>query len=293
MDVQRATSRPQTLGEILHKTQEYFHRNKIETARLDAELILAHGLGLRRIDLYLKFEQPLKEAELATCRELVRRRSQGEPVAYILGQKEFYGLDFKVSPAVLIPRPETEHVVDLALECLRKTPADEYRIADFGCGSGCIGFAIAKNLAGCQLWAVEISEAAITVAKENAANLELTEQIEFVHNSVEEAALPQGLDLIVGNPPYIAENDPDVMESVKKFEPTEALFAPENGLACIRSWTVKAAEVLRSGQPWIFEIGASQGAAVEQLLQESGQFEQIQIKKDYSARDRIAFALRK
>lgn len=276
------------LKEVLDKSTQFFKDKKIDSPRLDAELLLAHGLKLQRIQLYLKFDQPLSDEELATCRELVRRRVQGEPVAYILENKEFYGLNFKVNSSVLIPRPETEHIVEEALKWIEQNPQDSYQILDLGCGSGCIGLTLLKKIPNSQLIAVDISEKALEVAKANAESLELSERVQFIQADASQLdrTLPK-VDILVSNPPYIATDDKDVEENVKKFEPDIALFANENGLDFLHRWSTKYAPILNQKAIVLMEMGMSQGAEMKKHFQDLKVFSKVDVVKDLAGLDRV------
>jgi release factor glutamine methyltransferase len=277
------------LKEVLDKTIQFFKDKNIDSPRLDAELLFAHGLKLsQRIQLYLKFDQPVTEEELTVCRELVRRRVQGEPVAYILGTKDFFGLSFKVTPAVLIPRPETEHIIEAALKWAEDKEA-EYNIVDLGAGSGCIGLTLLTKLPNAKLVSVDISEPAIEVAKANAESLGVSERVRFVLADAADAdkVAAGKIDILVSNPPYIASDDKDVEENVKKFEPEIALFAPENGLGFLIGWSKKYSPFLAKKSIVLMEMGMSQGPAMKKAFEDLAVFETVNVIKDLSGLDRI------
>jgi len=276
------------LKEVLDKTTQFFKEKNIESPRLDAELLLAHGLKLERMQLYLKFDQPLGETELAACRELVRRRVQGEPVAYILGSKYFFGYNFIVNPAVLIPRPETEHIVEAALAWAQDKDF-EYNIVDLGSGSGAIGLTLLKKLPNAKLIAVDASEKALEVAKANAEALGVADRVRFV--SVDAANVdqvrPGEIHILVSNPPYIATDDKNVEENVKKFEPEIALFAPENGLKFLREWSQKYSSFLSDKAIVLMEMGMTQGLAMKTHFEGLGVFNKVDVIKDLASLDRV------
>ncbi len=289
-----------TLKEILDKTTQFLKDKKFESARLEAELLLAHGLKLQRIQLYLKFDQPLAEAELAVCRELVRRRIQGEPVAYILGAKDFYGYSFQVSPAVLIPRPETEHLVESALAWAKEQNPDKdvaYSIVDLGSGSGCIGLTLLKKLPLAKLVAVDISKNALEVAKANAEALEVVDRVRFVNTGAEDVngvltAIDEHtgavkIHILVSNPPYIASQDTALEENVKKFEPEIALFAEENGLGFLRDWSEKYGPFMSDNAIFLMEMGMTQGPVMKKHFEGLGVFNKVDILKDLANLDRV------
>lgn len=277
------------LKEVLEKTTQYFKDKNLDSPRLDAELLLAFGLKLERIQLYLKFDQPLSEEEMNNCRDLVRRRAMGEPIAYILGRKDFFGYTFKVNPAVLIPRPETEHLVEASLEwATSQNPEKPFSILDLGTGSGCIGLTLLKKLPNSLLLAVDISESAIQVAKENAEALNVAERVRFVCADVGclDIEIPK-IDILVANPPYIAEGDLDLEENVKKFEPKRALFASENGLEFLRSWSKKFVPFLNDKAIVLMEMGMNQGEEMKEYFRDLGVFSKVDVIKDLASLDRV------
>lgn len=284
------------LKEILDKTTAFFKDKRIDTPRLDAELLLAHGLKLERIQLYLKFDQPMKDDELATLRELVRRRAQGEPVAYILGHRDFYKYRFEVGPAVLIPRPETEHVVEEVLEWAKDKPAD-LGLLDLGCGSGCIGLTLLKELPEAKLVAVDLSAEALDLAKRNAESLGVQDRVRFVNidagnydvvlSAYKELIGKSEIDVLVSNPPYIAPEDPQVEANVKKFEPAMALFAEEHGLALLKKWAQAYSGYLATPGMMVMEMGMSQGPAMQEYYSGLNIFSNVRVIKDLSGHDRL------
>ncbi len=275
------------LGEILQKTTEFFKEKKIESARLDAELLIAGVLKLKRIELYIKFEYPLTETEIVQCRDFVRRRAGAEPVAYILEKKDFYNETFKVKKGVLVPRPETEGIVE---EVLKWAGGKEVSVADFGSGSGCIGLSILKETKG-NLLGVDVSPVAIEVARENALNLQVDSNSEFIFSRVQDFDFSnRKFDVVVANPPYIAKDDSSVQPSVKIFEPHEALYAEDNGMREISEWAAVAARVLRPGGFVAFEIGSNQAEKAKKAFADTSQFALIKSAKDLAGLDRFIFA---
>lgn len=284
------------LKEVLDKTTAFFKDKKLDTPRLDAELLFAHSLKLERIQLYLKFDQPLSEAELTGLRELVRRRGQGEPVAYILGYRDFFKSRFEVSPATLIPRPETEQIVEEAL-LWAKDKDKAYSIVDLGTGTGCLGLSILKELPNAKLVSVDLSAEAIEVAKRNAASLGMAERLQFINADAANVDLVMAscrnfmgqntIDILVSNPPYIANDDSAVQESVRKFEPSTALFAEDNGLALLKSWSKAYAPYLSSESVMMMEMGMSQGSAMQSCYSDLNIFKNVRVLKDLSGLDRV------
>jgi release factor glutamine methyltransferase len=278
--------------DVLQKTTQFFKDKGYPSARLDTELLISAALNWERIKLYLQHEYPLSEAELTACRDFVRRRASGEPVAYILGKKDFYNHSFIVSPDVLIPRPETELIVEEALAWAGSQ--QDLRVIDLGVGSGCIGLSIIAESPTARLFGVDISPGAMKVASENAQALSLNERATFEvmdasDLSVEAVRGRLGAlaDILVANPPYIAEDDPEVDANVKKFEPSSALFSSDLGLAHIKSWAAKASELVRSEGFVMFEIGYKQGAQAALMFQSLNAFSGVTVVKDLSGRDRF------
>lgn len=279
------------LKEILDKTTQFFKDKKIPSARLDAEILLSHGLKLKnRMDLYLKFDQPVGEAELSVCRELVRRRSLHEPVAYIVGSKGFYNHTFKVTPAVLIPRPETELLVEQAFEWLEKNNITKPNVLDLGCGSGCIGLSILAKYPEGQLTMVDISADALAVAKENAEQMKLSnirwKQADVGSVDFSDQLKNEFFDLILANPPYIDIQDSRVEATVKNFEPQTALFAPDQGLQFLKNWSQKMLSHLKQTSMMGFEMGCDQGTEMKNWFQSFNTFADVKVVKDLSSLDR-------
>jgi len=274
--------------DVLDKTVQFFKDKKIETARLDAELLLCSALGYKnRVDIYLKFEEPIKEPELIKCRDFVRRRSQGEPVAYIVGEKYFYGLGFKVSPAVLIPRPESELLIEQAQKWIEKNKLTLMRILDLGTGSGCLGLTLAKKNPEAQVTLIDASAEAIEIAKTNAEQLSVGDRVQLIYSKVEDLQdFSQPFDLIIANPPYIAPNDSQVEENVHKFEPHLALYSEDHGFHALRTWSKKASSWL-APKAWMgFEMGADQSEDMKKYFAELSIFDSISVMKDLSGHSR-------
>jgi release factor glutamine methyltransferase len=289
------------LKDIIQKTTAFLRDKGSPSARLDTELLISAALQWERIKLYLNYEYPLTEDELTKCRDFVRRRASGEPVAYILGKKDFYNHSFKVSPAVLIPRPETETLVEEAIAFLKQQmpEEDEVRVIDLGAGSGCIGLSVLAEIQRARLLAVDISPEAIEVAKENAVSLGVEDRAVF--HSGDAGKMPVDMihellggsaDVLLANPPYIDPNDPLVEGHVKKFEPAGALFSEDGGLRHIREWADRCAELVRPGAMVMFEIGHDQGEAALGIFEATESFQSVRIVKDLSDQDRFIRAVR-
>ena len=282
------------LKDVFEKSVQFFKEKKIETPRLDAEILISYALKMDRVQIYVKYEQPLKEDEITACRELIKRRSLGEPVAYILKEKGFYGEIFEVGPGVLVPRPESEAIVEEALAFIKKNEIKSPRILDLGSGSGCIGLAIIKNVPGATLISIEGSEVAFQYLQKNTQKLELADRTELLHEDIEDFDFSEigDFDVIVANPPYIDQSDKLVQASVKKFEPHEALFSGNKGLHAILSWSYKTRNILKTRAIMLFEIGHTQGPQVKQAFEDLKVFSSTQILKDLSGLDRIVKSVR-
>lgn len=289
------------LKEVLDKTTAFFKDKKIETPRLDAELLFAHALKLERIQLYLKFDQPLFEEELSTLRELVRRRAQGEPVAYILGYRDFFGHRFEVNSATLIPRPETEHLIE-EVQKWQPEKTTPLHIVDLGTGTGCVGLTLLMEYPEARLVSVDVSEKALEVAKRNAESLSVADRVRFIHSdagnvdlvmsSFKDFMRHDNVDVLVSNPPYIAANDSAVEENVKKFEPSSALFAEDEGLALLKKWSTAYGPYLASNAVMLMEMGMSQGSAMQSHFQNLKLFNEVRVIKDLSGHDRVIYGVK-
>ena len=281
---------PWTILRTLHWTAGYFSERGIENPRTDAEILLADTLGCQRIDLYLRHDQPLHVDELTRYKQRIRRRAQREPVAYILGTKEFWSLDFKVTPDVLIPRPETEGIVETALQLIPDN--GPLRVLELGVGSGIITIALAHERNAWQFWASEVADRAIEIARSNARVHGLEDRIQWAVGSWFSGVKnmqDEGFDLIVSNPPYIAEADMVSLEpEVSKYEPRLALDGGPDGLESITHILDTAPDYMRPGGWLLLEIGYDQGAAVQDHARKTTAFDQIAVDRDFSGLDRIA-----
>ena len=274
-----------TVLKLLRWTADYFAGRGIDNPRLDAELLLADTLGFDRVGLYLNFERPLLADELAAFREQVKRRANREPLAYILGMTEFWSLPLKVTPAVLIPRPDTELLVEQALP--RLTGAA--RVLDVGTGSGALAIALAHERPECTVTAIDLSPAALAVAAENARSNGVAERIEFFRSDL--AALPMGpFALVVANPPYIPGGElASLMPEVRDFEPHLALDGGADGLDAYRALARQADAVLAPGGWLLVEVGIDQAAAVMRLFAAAGLAE-IFTSRDLAGIERVVGA---
>ncbi|MEZ6143452.1 MAG: peptide chain release factor N(5)-glutamine methyltransferase [Zavarzinella sp.] len=286
------TSDVWTIQRLLTWTEDYFRNRGVEQPRLEAQILLAHTLGCSKIDLYVRFSELASDSIRQQYRELIRRRTEGTPIAYLVGEKEFFSLKFHVSPAVLIPRPDTEVLVMEALRLIdAKKPA---QILDMGTGSGCIAVTLAKSLPLAHLQAIDLSLDALEVAKGNAALHSVGDRLQFLHGDWWQAVSPDAtFDLIATNPPYISEAEwTEVDAGVKNFEPTMALLAPPDGLRFYRSLATDAAAHLHHGGHLLAEIGYQQGIAVKELFAAQPEWANIRILKDFSGNDRVLAATR-
>lgn len=287
------------IKEVLDRTTTFFKEKGFSTARLDSELLIAKALNLSRVDLYVQFERPFTEPELETCRDYVRRRGQGEPVAYIVGKKGFYKYDFLVEPGVLIPRPETEMIIDTVLEWAIDRKSDDLRIVDLGSGSGCIGLSLLKEFPASKLIAVDCSSKALEVTQKNAEQLGVSDRLLLLEKSASDITAEDmkdflgKADIVVSNPPYIEKESEFIETAVKEFEPHEALFADNEGYEYIEKWSHVAESLLEDSGLWCFEIGADQGDRGLGIVSEIEGFTDCRLQRDLSGLDRIISATKK
>ena len=277
-----------TVLESLQLSTEYLEKKGIESARLNAELLLAEILNCKRLDLYLKFDQPLKENEVDKYRELISRRGKFEPLQYITGKAEFFGLTFKVNGSVLIPRPETELMVEAIIE--RFKSAHGLRILEIGTGSGNISVTLAKFLEKCSVTTIDTSDEIISLAKENAAQSGVNANINFIKadlNSYSTDGVP--FDLIVSNPPYVSMADySETQREIREFEPANAVTDFGDGLTFYKLISSRLNNILKTGGSIYLEVGMGQAANVSAILHECG-VRNINFIKDYQQIDRIVY----
>src|SRR5262245_19937041 len=274
-----STSEPWTIGRLLTWTAQYLKGHGSESPRLDAEVLLAHVRGCPRIALYTAFDVEPSEDARAAFRELVRRRAAGEPVAYLVGQREFYSLTFRVTPDVLIPRPETEFVVIALLDAVRQRaaqglPTDALSIADVGTGSGILAVCAAKNVPGCRVLAIDLSPAALAVARSNAEPHGVADRSDFLQADLLGAAPAEWrLQYIAGNPPYLTEEPISRLPAtVRDHEPRSALAAGPQGTDVIAPLIAQSADRLVPGGQLICEISPMLRDAVAQRFQAGGRW---------------------
>jgi release factor glutamine methyltransferase len=253
------------LRDALRSAVELFEQNDIGSPRLNAETLLMFVLGCNRAYLYAHPERMLNEDELQRYNEAIAERARGVPAQYITGHQEFWGLDFIVSPAVLIPRPETEHLVETAIEVAHDF--ERPVIVDVGTGSGCVALALANDLPQAEIHATDLSPDALEIACANAARLRL-ERVRFHVTDLLTGFAPEFADIIVSNPPYVGECEADkVQAQVRKFEPHMAVFGGPEGSELIRKLISQAEQVLKPGGWLLMEIGYTQSPLLEELLQ--------------------------
>ncbi len=284
---------PWTIGRLLTWTVDYLEQHDVESPRLDAELLLAESRHCERIDLYTAFNEPASDETRTAFRELVRRRAEGTPVAYLVGRREFYSLGFRVTPDVLIPRPETELVVVTLLDRIKASQTSEpVSIADVGTGSGAIAVAVAKHFPQCHITAIDVSRAALDVAAKNVADHGVEDRVTLaLGNLLADLPADERFDYIVSNPPYVSTAELETLApEVRNHEPHTALVAGPCGTEVIEPLVAQAARRLRPGGWLIMELSPMIAGAVEQLLAEEGGFQAIAILKDTAGLPRVVQA---
>jgi len=281
-----------TVGRLLNWTRDFLKKKGSDSPRLDAEVLLASVLKCERVRLYTQFEDEVDEQARSSFRELVKRRSEGAPVAYLVGRKEFYSLSFEVSPAVLIPRPDSEFVVVEALTKLKVMEAP--RCVDVGTGSGCLALACVHQHKTARFVAVDLSPEALAIARGNAANLGLLDRVEFLEGDLlEPLAGEPPFDLILSNPPYIATDViPTLEPGVRDFEPHLALDGGPDGLRLVDRLIAQAIPVLKSGAYLILEIGSDEEGPVRSLIGARPEFDLAPTIRDAANHPRVILARR-
>ena len=281
-----------TVVELIRWTANYLKEKGFGDARLEVERLLAHVLGCDRVGLYLQFDRPLTPEELARFKALLKRRLAHEPLQYVLGETEFHGLRLRVDRRVLIPRPETEQLVDVCLEIFG--PGPRARVLDVGTGSGNIVLALARSWPKADCVGADISAEALAVAEENARLNGLEDRVRFVRADLfsQDFAdrVGRGFDLVVSNPPYVRPDEWEGLQpEITQYEPREALVAEPDGLAFYRRLALLAPKLLRSNGVLAVEIGAAQAAEVREIFGERG-LQQIELHRDLAGRDRVVVA---
>jgi release factor glutamine methyltransferase len=280
-----------TIIKLLEWTRSYFQSNCIESPRQAAEILLAYTLGVNRIDLYVQHDKPLCKNELGKFKTLIKRRIANEPVAYILETKEFWSMDFHVNQDVLIPRPETECLVEAALELLPDNAGTgQKNVLELGTGSGAVIISIASERPDNFFFASDRSIKAITIAKKNAVHLTLEHRINFFSG---DWLLPVNehlrfFDIIVSNPPYISKRViPSLCPEIYRYEPIIALDGGEDGLSSLKNIIMGAHKYLKKHGYLLLEIGETQTSDLKKIIDDCGKYDQVTFIKDYSGYDRI------
>jgi release factor glutamine methyltransferase len=286
------TIEPWTIGRVLRWAGDDFRGRGYDSPRLEAELLLAHALGVDRIRVIVDAARPLASEELARYRELIKRRRTGEPIAYILGEREFYGLTFHVDARVLVPRPDSEALVDVALERTRGRSLYG-RALDLCTGSGCVALAFAKRRPGWRTTGIDLSVDAIAVARDNALRVRAPWGVSFDVGDLFEQLDPAArFELVTANPPYIPSGELATLDpQIRKFEPALALDGGADGLAVTRRIVRDAPARLAPGGLLALEIHHDQAARVAELIAQAG-LGAVEVRRDYAGRDRVVSAVR-
>ncbi len=287
---------PWTVARLLTWTRDHLQRQGLDSARLCAEILLAHALECERIHLFMRFEQVPGEDALDRFRALVKEAATGRPIAYLTGVKEFFSLPFEVTPDVLIPRPETEVLVERTIDLVRKNGPPTASVLDLGTGSGCIAISLARHLPQARVFASDISPPALEIARRNAARHGVAERIEFRHGNLFEPWRAPGVngqtpafDIVVCNPPYIRTGDAALARNVRDFEPHLALFAGADGLEVLRPLVADAGRWLTPGGHLLLEVAYDQAPAVRDLLA-SRDWQAIATYRDPAGHERVVHA---
>ncbi len=285
-----------TIGRLLQWTADYLKQHGSESPRLEAEVLLAQARKCQRIELYTSFADPADEELRTRFRELVRRRAEGMPVAYLVGHREFYSLDFRVTSDVLIPRPETEFLVLTALDLIKQRAAEApLAVADVGTGSGIVAITVARQVPRAKLTAMDVSPAALAVARDNAERHGVSERVEFVESDLFAAvSAGQAFDLVLSNPPYVSTAEmAKLPREVRAYEPALALAAGEAGTDVIERLIPQAAERLARGGSVLLEISPMLQQRVESLLAAEERLELGPTVKDLAGLPRVVQARRR
>lgn len=274
-----------TVLEVLKLSTAYLEEKGIESSRLNAELLLASILNCKRIDLYLLFDRPLDENEIAAYREFISRRSKHEPLQYILGEVEFYGLKFKVNKNVLIPRPETEFLIEQAISLVKENNLKS--ILDIGTGSGNIPISLAKNLNGIEITSIDVSEEAWKIADENALYNEVNDKIKLLISDINDFSSDSKFDMIISNPPYVSQYDySNLSNDIVNYEPAISITDFSDGYEFYRIITKKSDSLLNNSGFILCEMAQGQSEFIQKLFLDAD-LGDIKIIKDYQNIDRI------
>ncbi len=290
-------SDPWTILRLLQWTTEHLKKSGSPSPRLDAEVLLAYARGCERIALYTAFAEEPDETVKAKFREVVKRRAQGEPVAYLVGKKEFYSLPFQVSKDCLIPRGETEHVVveclDRAKPIIAAEPTKHFNIVDVCTGSGCIAVSVAKHLPQCTITAIDLSPDAVVIAKANVEQHQLTDRVSVVESNLMDTVPDNSVDFVLSNPPYVSEAEYAKLDkTVREHEPRMALVGGATGMEIIEQLASQAAKKLVANGWFICELSPMIADQVESLMASTNQWTNISIVKDLARLKRLVVAQR-
>jgi release factor glutamine methyltransferase len=276
-----------TIGEILKLTQKHLEEHGISNARRSAEDLLCHHLKKTRLDLYMNFEMPIEEKELIGIRQSLKRRAKGEPLEYILGEVKFFNLDITITPAVIIPRQETEIFLSKIVDKIKKTDVQGKVVWDVCCGSGCLGLGLKKSFADLEVVLSDISEEALNVAKINGQKNGL--EVQFLQGDLLEPFVGKKADFIVCNPPYIGQKEYDALDpEVRSFEPKGALLAGPEGTEFYERFQSDLPRFLNPEGQVFFEIGYNQGTQIKNIFS-APCWRNVVVEKDWSGHDRFVF----
>ncbi len=274
-----------TILEVLKLSQKYLEDQAVSNARRSAEELLSYHLNMSRLDLYLKFEMPVEEKELAKIRESLKRRSKKEPLEYIFGQVRFFGLQLSINPSVLIPRQETEILISKVVEAIKKTEYQGKVAWDLCCGSGCLGLSLKKSFAELELVLSDISKEALLLSKANSEKNGV--QVDFLQGDLLQPFVGKKADFVICNPPYIAQKEYDALDpEVRHFEPKEALLAGPKGTEFYEKLACLLPAYLNPGAKVFFEIGYNQAEVIKKLFSSSC-YSHLLVEKDWSGHDRF------
>ena len=288
----KSAAPPRLLGEYLAVTTEFLEGKGVESPRIDAELMLATALGMTRVDLYTNHERPLVADEVERYRDMVKRRAGREPVHYIVGSREFWSLDFRVDRRVLIPRPETELLVELAVEFLKARDPGA-RLLDLGTGSGAIAVSVASEITDLQVLATDTSASVLELAPMNAQAHSVADRIEFCRGDLFAAVADdvEPFDLLLSNPPYVtSEEYSGLQPEVRQWEPMTALVGGDDGMSVVGRLVDEAPAYLKSDGQLMVEVGSQWRQVVERF--EAGGWRDVQLKRDLAGRERVVTGLR-
>ena len=280
------------IKEVLVNTEKYFKKNDIDNPRLDAEVLLAELLDMERIKLYVNFDYPLNDEEISQYRKMIKKRAKHIPVAYITGHKEFMSLDFFVNQNVLLPRPETEILVEYLIDYFQEKDMERVNIVEVGTGSGAIMVSLGHYLENAKILGVEIEPGAIEVTRKNIDKYSLGDSLKVTQGDLLKPLIKReisNVDLLVSNPPYISEDEMDNLPPEVKKEPEKALYGGREGIDIYKDLIPQSKKVLKDKGMIALEIGYTQADAVKKILQENN-FKNIEVRKDYADKDRFIIA---